>query len=160
MDTHNTLYVPVTQTLPYAKNVARNVYNVSRATTIIPALTPLARCLSILSVQTEGTRMLICLDLRSGTGCSAFSPNTAQYCTHCGRPLRYALMAHDPGTLISNYRISALLGYGSFGAVYQSEDLRHPGFSVALKETLDPASSHTFQQEFAVLNQLKHDNLP
>lgn len=103
--------------------------------------------------------MLICLDLRTGAGCGAENPDDVQTC-YCGRSLRYALMLHNPGTQINNYRIRQVLGYGGFGAVYEAEDQEQSGLRVALKETFDPSSIYSFQSEFAVLSRLQHPNLP
>jgi serine/threonine protein kinase len=104
--------------------------------------------------------MIVCIDLRSGIGCNAVNSNTANYCIKCGQSLHFALRVHDAGTLIGQYRVVRMLGHGAFGAVYESEDTRRPGFSVAIKETLDPTSIRNFQGEFATLSRLRHDNLP
>jgi WD40 repeat protein len=104
--------------------------------------------------------MLICFDQRTGAGCSTENRNGAQHCRNCGASLRFALALHDADTVIGQYRIGRVLGYGGFGAVYAAYDDRHPGTKVALKETFDPTSISAFQGEFDVLSCLQHPNLP
>jgi eukaryotic-like serine/threonine-protein kinase len=104
--------------------------------------------------------MIICLDQRTGAGCGAQNRGTAQHCQQCGMALRFALILHDPGTFVGSYRIVRVIGHGGSGAVYEAESLRDAGMPVALKETFDPAGARGFQDEFAVLYQLEHANLP
>lgn len=104
--------------------------------------------------------MMICLDQRSASGCGATNPNSAQYCHQCGMPLRFALLLHDPGAVVGDYRVLRVIGHGMFGAVYEAEALADRQGQVALKETLDPASISSFRHEFALLHRLHHPNLP
>jgi eukaryotic-like serine/threonine-protein kinase len=104
--------------------------------------------------------MLICRDQRTGTGCGAQNSDDARRCQQCGRSLRYALEIRDPGSLVGSYRIVRVIGHGGFGAVYEVEVAQRPDIRVALKETFDLDSLHSFQSEFAVLRSLRHDNLP
>lgn len=104
--------------------------------------------------------MLICLDLRTGSGCRAKNRDSANMCQQCGLSLRYALELHNPDTIIGTYRIINVVGYGGFGAVYEAEDTRTPGFRIALKQTFDSSSVRVFQDEFAVLHRLHQDQLP
>ncbi len=105
--------------------------------------------------------MLICQDMRTGSGCGAANRDSALHCAHCGKSLRFALALHDPGTIINGYRIVRLIGHGGFGAVYAADELHStPLRTVALKETFDASSIATFQNEFAVLSRLAHPNLP
>ncbi|NTV64750.1 MAG: protein kinase, partial [Oscillochloris sp.] len=104
--------------------------------------------------------MLICRDLRSGTGCGAQNPDNASVCAQCGRSLRYALALRNPNDRVTRYRIVRLIGHGGFGAVYEVEVVSRPGIRVTLKETFEPDSLATFEKEFAVLRDLRHDNLP
>lgn len=102
----------------------------------------------------------ICMDLRTGNGCGARCPSKALMCGQCGMSLRFAMEVHDPGTIIGDYQIRELIGYGNFGAVYSAEMLGPGRQSVALKETFDRASIRSAQREFAVLHRLSHPNLP
>ncbi len=104
--------------------------------------------------------MLICSDLRTGTGCGGHNRAGAKYCKHCGKSLRYALELHDAGALISHYRIARVLGYGGFGAVYEAENTRQAGTHVAVKETFDADSIRNLQHEFAALSHSQHPHLP
>jgi serine/threonine-protein kinase len=104
--------------------------------------------------------MLICLDLRTGTGCNAENPDGARVCQTCGRPLRFALQLHNAGDQISIYRIASVIGHGGFGAVYEARVVPRPDVRVAIKETFDQASIHAFKDEFSVLHELRHPNLP
>jgi serine/threonine protein kinase len=103
--------------------------------------------------------MIICLDQRTGAGCGAQNRDSAQRCGQCTMPLRFALLLRDPGADIGDYRIIRVIGHGAAGAVYEAEDARTLE-RVALKESFDPASISSFQDEFAVLRQLHHPNLP
>ena len=104
--------------------------------------------------------MVICQDLRNGTGCGAENRDGAQHCWSCGRNLRFALTLRDPGTFVAQYRISRVIGHGGFGVVYEAEDLQQNGLVVALKETFHPDSIRSFANEFRVLQRLSHPNLP
>lgn len=63
--------------------------------------------------------------------------------------------------LHNRYRIVKLVGQGGFGAVYRAWDLRLK-IPCALKENfgLSAEGQHQFQQEAAVLANLRHPNLP
>ncbi len=104
--------------------------------------------------------MMICHDLRNGTGCGAHNRDGAQHCRSCGRSLRFALTLRDPGACVAQYRIRRVIGHGGFGVVYEAEDMQRHGLVVALKETFDPESIRSFANEFRVLQQLNHPNLP
>ncbi|GEM_PF-2105837 len=104
--------------------------------------------------------MMICHDLRNGTGCGAHNRDGAQHCRSCGRSLRFALTLRDPGARVAQYRIRGVIGHGGFGVVYEAEDMQRHGLVVALKETFDPESIRSFANEFRVLQQLNHPNLP
>ncbi len=104
--------------------------------------------------------MIICFDQRTHVGCGATNANDAQRCKQCGRPLRYALLLHDPGKMLRDYRIIRMIGYGGFGAVYEAEDSRQKSRRVAVKETFDHNSIRQFRREFQVLKVHHHDNLP
>lgn len=104
--------------------------------------------------------MLICKDQRTWTGCGASNPNDTTRCMRCGRDLHFALQVHDPETIVRYYRIRNVIGHGGFGAVYEAEVISRPGLLVALKESFHSESEHAFQYEFAILRDLRHDNLP
>ncbi|WP_129633078.1 protein kinase domain-containing protein [Candidatus Oscillochloris fontis] len=104
--------------------------------------------------------MLICQDQRSGNGCGAENPDGTANCQRCGLSLRFAVHLHDPGTRVGHYEIMRMIGYGTYGAVYEAQDLRDPTRRVALKETFEAAMIVRFQQEFDALSQLSHPNLP
>ena len=99
--------------------------------------------------------MQICKD-----GCGTHNPDTARVCLHCQRSLRSALRLYNPGDCVRTYRVGKIIGWGGFGAVYKAEDTRQPGSRFALKESLDPGSMISFQDEFAVLHQHPHAHLP
>jgi eukaryotic-like serine/threonine-protein kinase len=99
--------------------------------------------------------MLICKD-----GCGAENLDTASQCAYCRRSLNAALRVHNPGTLVRHYRIKRVIGWGGFGAVYETEDTRQPGRIVALKESIDPSGMSSFQGEFNALQQHPHAHLP
>lgn len=111
-------------------------------------------------LQGDGVIIVICQDLRNGTGCGAENRDGARYCWSCGRNLRFALTLRDPGTFVAQYRISRVIGHGGFGVVYEAEDLQQNGLVVALKETFDPDSIRSFANEFRILQRLNHPNLP
>ncbi|MEI7645832.1 MAG: SUMF1/EgtB/PvdO family nonheme iron enzyme [Chloroflexales bacterium] len=104
--------------------------------------------------------MLICSDLRTGVGYGAINPNGTSTCGRCNNSLRYAIELHDPGDLIGRYRIQTMIGHGGFGVVYAVESLQQPGLRLALKETFDPASIRSLQNEFTILQSLAHPTLP
>ena len=104
--------------------------------------------------------MLICYDQRSGSGCGTENLDSAVQCQNCGQSLRFALHLHNSGTLIRQYRIVRVIGYGGFGAVYEAEDTHAPGTHVALKESFDPVGMTSFQGEFAALQRIQHPHLP
>ncbi|HEU5086594.1 MAG TPA: serine/threonine-protein kinase [Roseiflexaceae bacterium] len=81
-------------------------------------------------------------------------------CRKCGRTLRYALQLHDAGTQVGDYYILGTIGYGAFGAVYKAQVARMPNVKVALKESFNPQSIHSFADEFSALAQVQHPNLP
>jgi eukaryotic-like serine/threonine-protein kinase len=103
--------------------------------------------------------MIICLDQRTGAGCGAQNRDNAQRCNQCSMPLRFALLLRDPDALVGDYRIIRVIGHGAAGAVYEAEDTRTLE-RVAFKESFDPSSISSFQEEFAMLRQLQHPNLP
>ena len=78
-------------------------------------------------------------------------------CSGCGATLE-----------VAGYRICGVLGQGGCGAVYTADALPlaaqrgavSAGQQVALKQSFDPASLTQLQREFAVLNNLRHPNLP
>lgn len=82
-----------------------------------------------------------------GNVCATQNKNDAKFCATCGRPLNTALTLHDPGTMIGDYCIRALIGHGGFGAVYAAEQRQRPGVLLALKETRDPVSIHSLEQD-------------
>jgi WD40 repeat protein len=102
--------------------------------------------------------MLICEDQRSGNGCGAENPDGAAACARCGNSLQFAVHLHDPGTMISGYRVARVIGHGSYGAVYEAAG--PDGRPVALKETFEAPTARAFQREFAALAGLSHPNLP
>lgn len=89
--------------------------------------------------------------------CSAENPVDAAACAKCGALLE-----------VNGYRISGVLGQGGYGAVYRAaagpeaaaRGAVQPGQPVALKQHFDPAGFHQLQREFAVLNRLRHPQLP
>jgi serine/threonine protein kinase len=93
--------------------------------------------------------MIICLDQRTGAGCGAQNRDTAQRCNQCSMPLRFALLLRDPGALVGDYQIVRVIGHGAAGAVYEAEDTRTLE-RVAFKESFDPSSIGSFQEEFAI----------
>ncbi|MBC8078379.1 MAG: protein kinase [Chloroflexales bacterium] len=103
--------------------------------------------------------MIICLDQRTGGGCGTENADDAQACRECGRSLRFALLLHDPDTIIGSYRLLDLVGYGGGGAVYAADDLRSLE-RVAIKQTFDPAGALSFRDEFTALSRLSHPGLP
>ena len=103
--------------------------------------------------------MVICLDMRTGTGCGATNHNAAAFCQQCGKLLRYALTLRDPGSTLGPLHIIRVLGYGNFGVVYEIEDRRGSN-RLALKETFDADSIRSFKGEFEILKHLHHPNLP
>jgi eukaryotic-like serine/threonine-protein kinase len=103
--------------------------------------------------------MLICTDVRTDLGCQAQNVDAARFCMHCGASLAYAIKLADTGTLIGLYAIESFIGYGGFGAVYRARDSRD-GALVALKESFGGQAIGSFQDEFALLHQLRHDHLP
>lgn len=104
--------------------------------------------------------MLLCLNQREGDVCETQNPDSAQSCRICGRSLRFALQLQDPGTFVASYRVVRVIGHGAFGAVYEVEDTKRGGVTMALKETFDPNTIQSFQREFGVLTRLRHPNLP
>lgn len=104
--------------------------------------------------------MYICQDQRSGAGCGAQSPDDAERCVACGLPLRFAVRVANIGQQIGRYRVERVIGYGSFGAVYEAAQLEPPGERVALKESFDAGAVRGFRAEFDALAQLGHPNLP
>jgi eukaryotic-like serine/threonine-protein kinase len=98
--------------------------------------------------------MRICLP------CKTLNRDDASYCTECGSSLDAALIVRNPGTIVNRwYRVLNLIGHGGFGAVYEAEVLGRVKMRVALKETIAPEDIANFQKEFAVLKDMKHDNL-
>ena len=92
--------------------------------------------------------------------CSAPNQGTAKFCNSCGHRMT-ALLA--PGDLLQGrYLITRLLGKGGMGAVYQAQDTRLGGRSVAVKENFDASveAQAQFQLEATTLAGLNHPNLP
>ena len=106
--------------------------------------------------------MLICQDQRSGYGCGAENPDGTPSCLKCGMSLAFAVHLRDPGCQIGNYRVTRMIGYGSFGAVYEAEDTSVVGSVglVGLKETFEAVMISRFEREFVALSGLRHPNLP
>ena len=124
-------------------------------------LTKLTRLfgLSNLMVQPGRDWMQICMDLRTGGGCRAENDYRNEFCSNCGKILRHALKVLKRGAQVENYRVVRLIGHGSFGAVYEAQDMERAGRRVALKETFDPNHIKSYVHEFGVLRQLAHPNL-
>jgi serine/threonine protein kinase len=104
--------------------------------------------------------MLVCLDLRSGSGCGKMTNDGSKFCPYCGARMRVPLILRNTDDHVGSYTITQIVGYGNFGAVYKAVYSHSPTQTVALKQTFDPNSVHSFQNEFAVLHQLRHPNLP
>jgi eukaryotic-like serine/threonine-protein kinase len=104
--------------------------------------------------------MQICCDQRSGTGCNTENPDGATHCHRCKRSLKFALHLHDPGVQIHTYQIVRAIGHGGFGAVYEARNDKTPPERVALKENFDVTTISHFRDEFMVLQNLSHQNLP
>lgn len=105
--------------------------------------------------------MLICTNTTStGTVCATQNRNDAKFCGTCGHSLRTALELRDPGAIIGDYHIRAVIGHGGFGAVYAAEHRLRPGLLLALKETFDSVSMRSLQHEFSVIQHLAHPNIP
>lgn len=104
--------------------------------------------------------MLICLNQNQSLVCGTENQDKARYCRLCGQPLRQTLQLHNPGAKIGPYRILQLIGWGGFGAVYETQVVARPEVRVALKETFDSASFHAVEREFRVLHNLRQPNLP
>ena len=76
----------------------------------------------------------------------------------------------DGGVVLhERYKVTAIVGHGGMGNVYQAEDLRLPGRFCAIKEViaelqvsrdLREQSHQQFFQEASILAQLDHPNLP
>ncbi len=98
--------------------------------------------------------MLACLN------CGAKNRDGSRFCGQCGRTLRFAIQLHNPGVFVAHYRILRVIGQGGLGAVYEAEDMDRAATRVALKEILDPDLALEFQDTFAMLGGLQHDNLP
>jgi len=111
--------------------------------------------------------------------CGAANQSQATQCFACGQPVEacveetalsplLAELPVSPTLLTRGYRLRALVGKGGFGAVYQAEDVQHPGRRVALKQInlkdLSPQqvieATDTFNREVGLLSGLAHPNLP
>lgn len=92
--------------------------------------------------------------------CGLPNKDTAKFCNACGHRLTSLLASGD--TVQGRYRISRLLGQGGMGAVYQAQDSRLGGRSVAVKENFDASTEAQaqFQLEATTLANLHHPNLP
>jgi len=104
--------------------------------------------------------MLICLNQNQNLVCGTENQDKAHYCRLCGQPLRQTLQLHNPGAKVGPYRILQLIGWGRFGAVYETQVVARPDVRVALKETFDSSSFHAVEREFRVLHNLCQPNLP
>ncbi|NTV65107.1 MAG: protein kinase, partial [Oscillochloris sp.] len=92
--------------------------------------------------------------------CGAENPDGTPNCLRCGQTLSFAVHLRDPETFAGRYQISRIIGYGSFGAVYEAADTLDPARKVALKETFEVAMIARYQREFDALSGLSHPNLP
>ena len=111
--------------------------------------------------------------------CGTAKQSQATQCSACGHPVEACVeetalpplladLPVSPTLLARGYRLRALVGKGGFGAVYQAEDVRHPGRRVALKQiTLKGLgqeqvieATDTFNREVGLLSGLAHPNLP
>jgi predicted Ser/Thr protein kinase len=88
--------------------------------------------------------------------CGAANPTGQRYCSRCTTVLPTAA-----GTVLhGRYKIKKLLAMGGFGAVYQAEDLKHPGSDVAIKDMICPEASeyairlNFFRREAEILRSL------
>ena len=123
-------------------------------------LTRLTRVVSGFFVQPDSDWRQICVDLRTGRGCGAENYYRDEFCGNCGNILRYSLKVLKQGVLVDHYRIVRVIGHGTFGAVYEAQDVRRMR-RVALKETYDRKDHiNSYGYEFALLRELAHPNLP
>ncbi len=104
--------------------------------------------------------MLICQDQRSGNGCGAENPDGTANCWRCGQSLSFATHLRDPGCQVGRYQVTRVIGYGTFGAVYEADCAGDPSRRVALKETFEAVMIARYQREFEALSGLSHPNLP
>lgn len=104
--------------------------------------------------------MRICSDSQTGKGCGVLNTDDARQCKACGAPLSSAPRLYNPGERVRHYSIVQIIGCGKFGAVYEARAILDSSVQVALKETLHPNSTCTFQREFEALRQIQHPNLP
>lgn len=105
--------------------------------------------------------MLICLNYQDYQLCGTENRDGARHCRQCGKVLRFILNFLNPGSFVdARYRIVRLIGWGSFGAVYEAESVENPDLHVALKEIFDLDAFKNLQQDFALLQTLQHPNLP
>lgn len=103
--------------------------------------------------------MRICYDVLTTRGCGTANGDQNETCSHCAMPLDNALVLHNPGDRVRHYRITRVIGYGRFGAVYEAVAIIDSSVRIALKETLHPDSVSSFRREFESLKHLKHTNL-
>ncbi len=103
--------------------------------------------------------MRICANVINGSGCGSYNPDTARECQHCKASLQHALRTLNPGSRVRHYSILRIIGYGRFGTVYEAVSPADPTRRLALKETLHPANTSSFQREYDVLRHLDHPNL-
>ncbi len=75
----------------------------------------------------------------------AANQTQAMQCFACGQPVEACIQDTalspflaeppvSPALVARGYRLLALVGKGGFGAVYQAQDVQHPGRLVALKQ--------------------------
>lgn len=103
--------------------------------------------------------MQICHNVINGRGCGSYNPDSATECHNCAASLHHALRTRNPGSRVRHYSILRIIGYGRFGTVYEAVSPAEPMRRLALKETLRPANTSSFQREYEVLRHLDHPNL-
>ena len=86
--------------------------------------TRLTRVVSSFFVEPGSDWMQICVDLRTGRGCGAENDYQDEFCWRCGKMLRHSLKVLKQGVQVDHYRIVRVIGHGSFGAVYEAQDVR------------------------------------
>jgi serine/threonine-protein kinase len=99
--------------------------------------------------------------------CSHDNRDTAKFCNECGTELIGLLGKGE--MLHSRYRVTKVLGYGGFGAVYLAEDIQKKNALCAVKVMFDnpnwtvserAQNIQSFQDEARLLRSLSHPNLP
>ncbi|MBM3238182.1 hypothetical protein FJZ31_17965 [Candidatus Poribacteria bacterium] len=99
--------------------------------------------------------------------CNHDNPAAAKFCNMCGTELIGLLGKGE--ILHSRYRVTKVLGYGGFGAVYLAEDTKQNNAFCAVKSMFDnpnwtfterARNIQSFQEEASLLRSLSHQNLP